>query len=283
MSLKDILVHLDGTETSRHRLELAIALARNHGARLTGLYILDLVPLLNTIMKAEGGTVERFDNYAARHKIATERAARTEILFREHLWREGVEGEWRFAESLPAETVALHARYADLTIVGQIDHEKPPAGNAARVPEEVLLTSGLPVLVIPYAGHFASLGENVLVAWKATRETARALNDALPILERAKKVTVLTINPEQGDDTEPGIPAADITHHLARHGIAAEAANTVADEISTGDALLNYASDCGADLLVMGGYGHSRAREVVFGGVTRQILQQMTIPVLMAH
>jgi nucleotide-binding universal stress UspA family protein len=103
------------------------------------------------------------------------------------------------------------------------------------------------------------------------------------LLERAKKVAVLTINPERVADAEPGIPAADIAHHLAQHGVTAEAATVVVDEIGTGDALLNYASDFGADLIVMGGYGHSRTREVVLGGMTRQILRQMTVPVLMSH
>lgn len=151
------------------------------------------------------------------------------------------------------------------------------------IPEKTFLTSGRPVVIVPYAGSFQTIGQHVVVAWKATAEAARALADALPLLERAEKVTVLTVNPDRGADTEPGMPGSDIAQHLARHDIRVEAATTVADDIATGDALLNYVVDCGADFLVMGGYGHPRAREAMFGGVTRQILRRMTVPVLMSH
>jgi nucleotide-binding universal stress UspA family protein len=283
MPLKDLLVYLDGSDACHRRIEFATTLARKHEARLTGLFILDLIPTIETMARGYGDQLEFVESYAALRKQALEHAGRVEAEFREGLRREGVAGEWRFHESLPAETVSLHARYADLAIVGQIDPEKPPPVNAARVPEEVLFTSGRPVLVVPYAGRFDAACENVLIAWTATREAARALNDAMPLLERAKKVTVLTINPERGADVEPGIPAADIAHHLAEHGIVTEAATTVADEISTSDALLNYASDHGDSLIVMGAYGHSRVRELILGGVTRRILRQMTVPVLMSH
>jgi len=283
MPFKDLLVHVDGSEPGRRRVDFAMTMARLHDARLTGLYTLDLIPTIETLARGYGDQLEFVESYAVLRKQAIERAERVEAEFREGLRREGIAGEWRFLESLPAETVALHARYADLAIVGQIDPEKPPPVNAARIPEEVLFASGRPVLVIPYAGRFNAACENVLLAWTATREAARAFNDALPLLAQAKKVTVLTINPERVADVEPGIPAADIAHHLAQHGIVTEAATTVADEISTGDALLNYASDHGDDLIVMGAYGHSRAREFILGGVTRQMLRQMTVPVLMSH
>lgn len=283
MPFKDLLVHVDGSEPGRRRVDFAMTMARLHDARLTGLYTLDLIPTIETLARGYGDQLEFVESYAVLRKQAIERAGHVEAEFREGLRREGIAGEWRFLESLPAETVALHARYADLAIVGQIDQEKPPPVNAARIPEEVLFASGRPVLVIPYAGRFNGACENVLLAWTATREAARAFNDALPLLAQAKKVTVLTINPERVADVEPGIPAADIAHHLAQHGIVTEAATTVADEISTGDALLNYASDHGDDLIVMGAYGHSRAREFILGGVTRQMLRQMTVPVLMSH
>ena len=223
------------------------------------------------------------ESYAGLRKNALDHAARTEAEFRERLRREDVIGEWRFLESLPAETVALHARYADLTILGQVDPDATPSSNIGRIPEEVLFSSGGPMLVIPYAGRFESIGENVLVAWKPTSESARALRDSLPILQQAKKVTVLTVNPDRDGDREPGIPAADIANHLAHHGVNVEAASTFAEDIGTADVLLNHASDCGADLIVMGGYGHSRVTELVLGGVTREILHHMTVPVFMSH
>ncbi|HKT20352.1 MAG TPA: universal stress protein [Stellaceae bacterium] len=283
MPLKDLLVSIDASEAVRARIDFAIALARKHEARLTGLFVLDLVPTIEEMARGYGDQYEFLTSYAALRKRALEDAARLEAEFRERLRREDVAGEWRFLESLPAETAALHARYADLAIVGQVDPERPNAVNAARLPEEVLFGSGRPALIVPYAGRFAGDCGRILVGWTATREAARALNDALPLLERAKKVVVLTVNPQRGDEVEPGIPAADIAHHLAQHGVTAEAATIVVDKISTGDALLNYASDFGADLIVMGAYGHSRTREFVLGGMTRQILRQMTVPVLMSH
>ena len=283
MGFKDLLVHLDGSRQSAQRLDYAIAWAARDRAHLTGLYTLDLVPTLAELARAYPGRVEHFETYARVRTAELDRAKEVEAQFRDALRRSDLQGEWRFVEGLPAETVALHARYVDLTIIGQIDPEHPPADTTARIPEEVLFTSGRPVLIVPYAGKFATLGQHAVIGWKPTRETARALGDALPALAQSAKVTVVTVNPERGSDAEAGIPAADIALHLARHGIRAEATMTIADDIATADALLNYVADCSADLLVMGGYGHARAREAIFGGVTRQILQHMTVPVLMAH
>lgn len=283
MPFKDLLVHLDATPSSAHRLDYALELAARDQAHLAGLYTLDLVPTLSELARAYPGRVEHYEAFVKLRDAELDKAKSVEARFREGLRRQGLEGEWRFVEGLPAETVALHARYVDLAIVGQADPEHPPISTEGRIPEELLFTSGRPLLLVPYVGKFETIGDHVLVAWKPTAEAAHALADALPLLEPAAKVTVLTVNPERWLDAEPGLPVADIALHLARHGIRAEATTTIADDIATGDVLLNHISDCGADLLVMGGYGHTRAREMVFGGVTRQILKQMTVPVLMAH
>ncbi len=283
MPYKDLLVQLDNSEQSRNRLDYAIAVAEKHGAHLTGLYALDLTAALAALAYSYPGRLDHFESYTKLRDAELAQAKGTETAFREQLRRSGVEGEWRFIESLPAETVTLHARYTDLTIVGQIDPRHPPAVNAARIPEEVLLYSGRPILIVPYIGHYKTVGETVLVAWTPTREAARTLADAMPLLEAARKVIVLTVNPERAAEYEAGMPTVDIALHLARHGVRVEAATTVASDITTGDALLNYISDSNVDMLVIGGYGHSRAKELMLGGVTRQILQQMTVPVFMAH
>lgn len=283
MPLKDLLVHLDASVQGSHRFDYALRLAAREGAHLVGLYTLDMVPTLAELARAYPGRVEHYETYIKMRDAEFEQAKQIEAEFRDALRREGVAGEWRFVEGAHAQTVALHARYVDLAIIGQNDPAHRPADTAAEIPEETLFTSGRPVLIVPYAGTFPTIADNVLVGWTATPEAARALAGALPLLERAKKVTVLTVNPQRGIDSEPGLPAADITLHLARHGVEAEAAATIADDIGTGDVLLNYVADCGADLLVIGGYGHARMREAMFGGVTRQLLRQMTVPVLMAH
>ena len=215
-----------------------------------------------------------------RHRAAAEAAAKkVETEFQDACSRSGITSEWRLAEGDTAEMGVLHARYADLAVAGQIDPENPPPGSAARLPEQLALASGRPVLIVPYAGKYDSVGRRVLVAWSRTRESARALNDALPILKQADQVAVLSINPDR-DGTLPG---ADIALHLARHGVKAEATSTVAEDIDIGNTLLSRAADFGSDLIVMGCYGHSRARELIMGGATREILRHMTAPVLMSH
>src|SRR6185437_9647106 len=132
--LKDLLVCIDESEPARARLDFAVALARIHAARLTGLFALDLVPTIAGLIRGYGGQHEFLANSAALRERARDAAARLEAEFTDRLRREDLAGEWRFVESLPAETAALHARYADLAIVGQIDPEKPNPVNAARLP-----------------------------------------------------------------------------------------------------------------------------------------------------
>ncbi len=284
MAVKDILVHLDASPRSDAWLSVAAALAAKHAAHLTGLMIVDLPPPeVFYGFPSAFLDVERADDVIARMRAARmQEAATVEAKFRDRLRRDGLAGEWRVVEGDTGEVLALHGRYADLTIVGQPD----PAADTGRTTDlslGELMTSGRPLLVLPFAGSFEALGANVLVGWNASREAARAVNDAIPLLQAAKKVTVLSINPRRGIAGDGEVPAADIALHLARHGIAAEAAHTVADDISDGDALLSYAADIGADLLVCGMYGHSRLHELAFGGVTRSLLSEMTLPVFMVH
>ncbi|MSP80209.1 MAG: universal stress protein [Rhodospirillales bacterium] len=181
-----------------------------------------------------------------------------------------------------AETLALSARYADLAVVGQRNSDDDEL-EMDKMPDRFILSAGRPVLSVPYAGAFPKVGQTAVVAWDASRLATRAVNDALPILRRAAKVHLLAINPEGGREGHGEVPCADIAHHLARHGVKAEASSLRVNDIEVGDALLSRASDFGADLIVMGAYGHARWRELVLGGVTRHLLQHMTAPVFMSH
>ncbi|HVC59558.1 MAG TPA: universal stress protein [Acetobacteraceae bacterium] len=287
MAFKDILVHLDGGPRSAIRLGVAVGLARRAGAHLTGVYVVDIPSaefFYGAAMPLAAGGAERVVDQMRADAVAA--AAPVEAGFRELLRREGVEGGWRLVEgNLPA-TVALHARYADLTVLGQAnpyEHRDGLGRGLGAVVVATLMEAGRPVLAVPFAGDFPTLGERVLVAWNASREAARAVNDALPLLREAASVTVLAVNPRRGINGHGDVPAADIALHLARHGVRAEAAHTVATDIPDGEALLSYAADIGADLIVCGAYGHSRARELVFGGVTRTLLAEMTAPVFLSH
>ncbi len=283
---KDILVHLDEGPRSATRLKVAVDLARRQAAHLTAIFVVD-IPGSDLFYGAGmpyaggGGMNEMVSSLRA---DAVSRADACAQEFRDALRREGLEGEWRMVEGDTVALLALHARYADLTVLGQPNEEEPYKGPSAdAVLVSVMMSSGRPVLAIPYAGRFEQVGDRVLVAWNASRELTRAINDALPLLKHATMVTVLAVNPKHGIEGHGDVPAADIALHLARHGVKAEAAHTIAKDISEGDALLSYAADLGVDLIVSGGYGHSRAREMVFGGVTRTLLQEMTVPMLLSH
>lgn len=281
MGLKDILVHLDHAPQAGMRLAVAADLARRHQAHLTGLFVVDIItPALGAADPASGaGLAELLESIRADALAA---AARVEASFGETLRREGIAGEWRLTEGSPTELVPLHARYSDLTVLGQPDPENDEPSTGA-VLSATLFESGRPVLVIPYAGRFTAVGRRVLVGWNAGREATRAVHDAMPLLAKAAAVTITSVNPRRGLGAHGEEPGADIARHLARHGVTVNVEHTVAPEIGAGDILLNRAADLSADLLVIGAYGHSRLREMLLGGVTRSLLRQMTVPVLMSH
>lgn len=281
MPLKDILVHLDATARSATRLELAIDLARRHDAHLTALHVVDIgMPLIAMADGGGGAALAGLIDQMRDTGLAD--ASTIEAAFRERIRREGMQGEWRQAEGMVAEMVTLHARYADLVIVGQDDPDGPGTATVGLA-GDILFGAGRPVLVVPYAGSVTSTGRRVLVGWNAGREAARAVNDALPLISMADSACVLTVNPRIGVGGHGEQPGADIALHLARHGATVTVEHRVAPDAPDADLLLNHAADINADLIVIGAYGHSRLREFVLGGVTRTILKQMTVPVLMSH
>ena len=281
MALKDILVHLDGSKQTEARLRLGANLARKHGAHLAALYVVDIeLPLIASA--DAGGGIAMAGIIDQMREQALAEAAKAEAMVHDRSRMDGLSIEWRLVEGVAVEQVALHARYADVVIVGQHD---PDGSNpqATAIVEHVLFSAGRPVLVVPYAGEHPVAGNRVLVGWKPSREAARAVNDALGILSKAEMATVFSVNPKNGIDAHGEEPGADIALHLARHGIKVEVEHTVAPDVADADILLNQASEMSADLIVIGAYGHSRIREMVLGGVTRTLLKQMTVPVLMSH
>jgi nucleotide-binding universal stress UspA family protein len=276
MVLKDLLVHVDDSKGCPGRVQAAIGLAQAYEAHLTALYVM---PLINIPAYAEAQIP--FEVIQAQKKAAQAQASKAEKSFADATKKARLSSEWRCVEDDFAHALSLQARYVDLVISGQEDRADPLSipGLTARV----VMEAGSPVLAIPYIGAAATLGERVLIAWNASREAVRAIHDAMPLLERAKSVTVLSINPPGGPSADGHVPGADIALHLARHGVRAEADHVEAHDIAVGDMLLSRAADKGVDLIVMGAYGHSRFRELVLGGATRHLLQHMTVPVLMTH
>lgn len=278
MAVQDLLVHVDRGPHVQTRLDLAITLARAHDAHLIGLYAVARPHIPHYIWAQLGD--EMLKSVVAQDEEAVRQA---EADFQERVRRAGIRGEWRSSEDNPLAALSLHARYADLAVVGQRDPSGEDASEDPAIPDQLILSLGRPVLVVPYAGIPATVGEHVLVAWDASRLAARAVNDALPLLVRAKTVSVLAVNPRGGADGHGQIPSADICLHLARHGVKVEAEHLYADDLDVGDILLDRASDTGADLIVSGAYGHARWRELVLGGVTRHLLRHMTVPVFLSH
>ncbi|MGA8258728.1 MAG: universal stress protein [Arenicellales bacterium] len=278
MALKDLLVHVDDSKAVTARLEVATRLAAQSGAHLTGLFVLPSVAAIPLYVEVQIPA----DVLEEKRKADLDRAAEAEKAFKKAADNAGLSSEWRFVEDDVAATLSLHGRYVDLLILGQAD-ASDASSLSEGVVEDVILDAGRPVLVIPYIGAPRSMGKRVLVAWNGSREAMRAVHDALPLLEKAELVDVLSINPPAGSGGGGHVPGADVSLHLARHGIRVETTFTEARELSVGDALLSRASDKQIDLIVMGGYGHSRYRELIVGGATRQILESMTVPVLMSH
>ena len=275
MVYKDLVVLLDAEPASRGRIELAAIIAFHSGAHLVGLYAEIALELPRRLSYFDPALLVRSTGRSRPRHAGVHR----KCIASPH----ALSAEWRFATGDPSQVAALHGRYADLIIAGQIDPEDKKALSSRPRPQEVALAVGRPVLVIPYAGRFDRVGERVIVGWDASRKATRAINDALPLLTAAHSVTVVTIDPEFGPDGHGEIPGADLALHLARHGVKATIERTVSSGIGLGDVLLSRAADLAADLLVIGAYGHSRVRELLLGGVTRSILNNMTLPVLMSH
>ena len=221
--------------------------------------------------------------YREWRETEVEQAGKTREVFEQAARQRDISVEWRAMGEGPEADPALHARYADVAILGQIDPDSDEMAAIRPHPERVALASGRPILVVPYAGQFETIGRRIVVAWDASREATRAVNDAMPLLAAAEMVTVLTIDPHQGPAGHGELPGADISLHLARHGVKAAIERTVSAGVPAGEVVLSRTADLAADLLVMGAYGHSRARELLLGGVTRTVLNSMTVPVLMSH
>ncbi len=278
MTYRSILVHLDESPRCPARVALAASLAKAQGSHLLGLAPTGLVNLPATVRPV---LAEGLDLAAARARIA-QTAADLVSRFNDQVKPLGlVSYEGRVHDDDTLSAVLQHACAADLVVLGQNDPQHFTPLVSWDFPQQVLLHAGRPVLVVPYAGDFKAVGEQVVVAWYDSREAARAVADALPILRTARHVNVLSfVHPnEAGAAAEP---PDGVGRWLERHGVKASLQREVT-ELDVGNALLSRASDLGADLIVMGGYGHSRVAELVVGGVTRSLLAQMTVPVLMSH
>ena len=277
-SLTQLLVHLDASAHAGQRLEVARSIAQTHGAAVTALYAVTPALLVVPFAPEAGPSVA-----STLGQIDDERRAAARAAFDRSPALPGVHAAWAEVDDYPiVPAVVRQALYADLLVLGQYDPEdSESAGIPFDFPEQVMAGSGKAALVLPYAGLPAAVGQTVAIAWKATREAARAVSAAVPLLQRARQVHVLS----WGDEQEPvGGARLDLDSYLRLRGVEPVWHREAGPEPKElGDLLLSRAFDLEADLLVMGCYGHSRAREWVLGGTSRTVLRSMTLPVLMAH
>jgi nucleotide-binding universal stress UspA family protein len=259
MLLNDILVLLDRTAAAAVRLDLAIGYARKQGAWLKGMALQSGL--------AAGSALDT-------HRLFCERAAAA-----------GVSASWQENDAYGATGIAAiqHAMHASgLVIVGQTQEKGIPE-VPADLPERLVLAGGRPVITVPYAGRFTTVGERVLIAWNDGRESTRAVHDALPILRKAQRVHLVKLITEEEALEGAKDRLAMIIDYLGRAGVRVKGDLVLSLDFPPGDMLLNRACEDGSDLLVMGAYGFSGGGKPVLGSMAKHILRHMTVPVLMSH
>jgi nucleotide-binding universal stress UspA family protein len=274
-TIRSVLLHLDSTPASAARLEFARNLALRHQAALSAMFVAAAPyrPVQLAFSESPAALLQPVDRAALEH---------TKAWFDDAVARGDYPTRWLDCGSAdPVGAFFDQALYADLLVLGQDDPTGAwPGAAPAGFVQSALLATGKPALVLPFTGQFEPPGQDVLIGWSATPQAARAVAAALPWLRTARRVHVL----EAIDAPAPlGAEGLDVEKYLHFHGIEAVPHTHRASPADAGDALLAWASDVGADLLVMGCYGHTRAREFVLGGASRSVLRSMTLPVLMAH
>lgn len=274
MTFKTIVVHCDADKSIQQRLSIATDLASKFDSHLVGLHVR---PPFQPPVYFDGSFVMDDLYKIYEDSLANDQKAALSAF---SIATEGrnIAVEREIIDGPVDKEVAHRARCADLTILGQVSDDTPTA-TPRDLPEVVALSSGRPVLVVPYVSVRQPIGKNIIVCWNDSRESARAAADALPLLKLADKVTVLSFRSDESEST--GAPEA--AKWLLKHGIKAKVIEETAGDVYVGDLVLSRASDLDADLVVMGVYGHTRVREMMLGGVSRTLLRSMTVPVLMAH
>ena len=275
--IKDIVVNLSVADGGRSTADYAVSLAAALEAHLTGIALVyDPVVPISTMGEVPAEVIE---SQQAESKAAAQAAIDR---FNATAARAG----------LSAEPVMLNASFAgagdqfgriarrfDLAVIGQPQPDRNTVNEL--IAESALFDSGRPVIMVPYIQAAPLKLDRVMVCWDGSRPAARAIGDAMPLFERAGRIEVVVVTNERGKQDE--IEGADIGKHLARHGIKVEVERIALGDIDVADALLSHAADSSAEFMVMGGYGHSRLREFVLGGVTRSMLRSMTVPTLLSH
>ena len=275
--IKDIIANLSVARNGSTVGNYAVSVAAALQAHLTGVaFIYDpIVPISGTgYIPADVIESQRADNETAAEAAIKDFTTATD--------RAGISAEPQMLSASltgAGDQFARMARRFDLAIVGQAQPEMSTMDQI--IGETTLFESGRPMIMVPYIQKAPFKTDNVMICWDGSRTAARAVADAIPILGKSSRIEIVSVTSERGKEDE--IEGADIGQHLARHGLKVDVHRVSRGNIDVADALLSHAADSAADLMVMGGYGHSRLREFVLGGVTRSIFQSMILPVLLSH
>jgi nucleotide-binding universal stress UspA family protein len=283
MSYKTVLVSLNSFEQQKSLLQVCSVIARQNDAHVIGLYVVPAVRVYGNLEMAAPIIVSDYHDHFEKKLQATREQ------FEKFIKAEGLKGEWHAVKSnfpdLVDSTVA-EAKKADLVIVGHT-LSQASMGEEKNILERLVMETGRPVLIVPGKGKIvtfeSSLTEKAIIGVNGSRESSRALFDAIPLLKNCDEVRVVWVDPYKHRDEAGEIPGVEEAALLARHGIKAVAEAMMADGRDPAEALSMRAKDLGAGLVVLGAYGHSRLREYVFGGTTRHMLLNMDVPVLMSH
>lgn len=279
MSYKTVLVHVDQGNDAPARIALAAQIALAEGGHLIGAALTGLSPYLF----AATGLTPTAPPLQGPFELLRQEAERALDAFEAQVTSLGVGShERRHIEEDAGLGISTHARYCDLVVLSQSDRAAPAPRLRADFPEYVVLNCARPVLIVPAHTPVNPIGRRIMIGWNGSTEATRALTSAIGMLRRAAQVDVVVINPELEGDLHGAVPGADIALYLARHGVRVDV-RSLSGVTDPGAALLSVASDTGADLLVMGGYGRSRLSEVLLGGATRTVLASARLPVWMAH
>jgi nucleotide-binding universal stress UspA family protein len=275
MSWKRILVHVRAYQDWSESIDVAIRVAKTFDARLTGLYTIRELAMLKILFGKDNRAVREAE---ARDAPLMQRA---KARFMEACIIAGVGADWQIGEGNAAELLNLAGRCHDLIVVEQSRSGLDSIGS--DVAEECAVASGVPTLIVPKSGMFATVGQRVVVAWNHSRQSASALRAALPMIEHADQVIVLLGKERDILNSVTRRPEHDIVAYLRSHARAVEAVPFEANDADTGSRLLAATHEARGDVLVMGAYGRSAWREFIFGGATKHIADHLDLPVLMAN
>lgn len=280
MSYKTILVSLNEVGRIAELVAAAVALGRETGAHVSGLYVIPAVQVYPSVGFEAAPQV-----FEGNRTFFKDNAQRMKQAFEDAMRREGLPHDFHLLDArtpVIAEEVIAVGRSADLVVVSATNPDEI-TGVERDFVEQVVMAVGRPVVVLPAQGDARIALNEIVIGWDGGREASRAAFDALPLLKLAGKVRVVRIDPQKDPGLRGSVAGADLAETLSRHGIKAEAQGYPTDGLDEGQALMRCAEDCGAGLIVMGAYGHSRLAEFIFGGATRFVLTRMARPVLMSH